>query len=149
MSKHVWWCMCTAGEDSVSTKLRLGGRRTVIGYTRGTTFEAATNLPAKGHVRQMVVVHLFYNLREVDGGKFSINTFCYSEVCRNQTIVSSNLFVPSQVKYVFHFIRASALHIYQCIVVYIKSSVQITFLFSWLFSPCCTFFLTSTCIPQE
>jgi len=77
--------MCAAGEDSGSTKLRLGGRRTVIEYTKDTTFGALTSLPAKRRrVGQMVVVHLFYNLREVDGGKFSINTFCCSELCRNQ-----------------------------------------------------------------
>lgn len=66
--------MCAAGEDLESTKQRLGGRRTAIGYTKGTMFEARTSLPAKRHVGQRVLVHLFYNLREVDGGKFSINT---------------------------------------------------------------------------
>lgn len=68
-----------AGEDLASTKQRLGGQRTAKRYTKSTMFEAQTSLRAKHHAGERVLVHLFYNLRKIDGGKFSINTFCCSE----------------------------------------------------------------------
>lgn len=61
--------MYAAGEDLESTKQRLGGRRTARRYMKGTMFVARTSLPAKQHVGQRVLVHLFLSPRKIDGGE--------------------------------------------------------------------------------
>jgi hypothetical protein len=63
-------CVYAAGEDSESTKQKLGGQRTAIRYMKSTMFVAQTSRPAKQRVRQKMPVHLFYNIiRKIDGEK--------------------------------------------------------------------------------
>lgn len=76
--------MYAAGEDLESTKPRLGGQRIAIRYMKGTMFAVQTSRRAKQRVGQKVLVHLFYNLRKIEEGKFSTHFVAVNIIVGNQ-----------------------------------------------------------------